>query len=259
MSGNNSTMFGPKIVSAGRGASWFFEGFEFFTKDWPAWLGVTIILFVLTLFVSIIPVGNLVFIILLPTFFAGFMLGCKEQDQGDKFTIGHLFTGFTRNFVQLLILGVLHTVGLLIIAICMGGILVVLLGGMDAFLNTIGSLIDAFMERNFLQLIEQISNFSQAILIADLVGLALYMPLLMLVWFAPALVALADLTAIEAIKKSFTGCLLNVMPYTIYSLVGLALSILATLPLGVGWLILFPVTTISIFISYQDVFENTAE
>ena len=259
MSSNNLTMFRPKVVSAGRGASWLFEGFEFFTKDWLAWLGVTIIFFVLTLFVSIIPLGNLVFIILLPTFFAGFMLGCKQQAQGHKFTIGHLFTGFTRNFSQLLILGVLHTIGLLIIAICMGAILVVLLGGMDAFLNTIGGLIDAFKDRNYLQLIEQISNFSQAILIADLVGLALYMPLLMLVWFAPALVVLADLTAIEAMQKSFTGCLLNVMPYTIYSLVGLLLAILATLPLAVGWLILFPVTIISIFISYQDVFESTAE
>lgn len=259
MGGNNSAMFEPKVVPAGRGASWLFESFEFFTKDWPAWLGVTIILFLLTLLVSIIPLVNLVFIILLPTFFAGFMLGCKEQEQGDEFMIGHLFTGFTRNFVQLLILGVLHTVGLLIIAICMGGILVVLLGGMDAFLNTIGGLIDAFMGKNFLQLIEQISNFSQIILIADLVGLALYMPLLMLVWFAPALVALADQTAIEAMKNSFTGCLLNVMPYTIYGLVGLVLSILATLPLAVGWLILFPVTTISIYLSYQDVFESTAE
>ena len=45
-----------------------------------------------------------------------------------------------------------------------------------------------------------------------------------------------------AMKVSFIGCLRNIVPFLIYGVVGIALAIVATIPLLLGWLVLGPVT-----------------
>jgi hypothetical protein len=68
--------------------------------------------------------------------------------------------------------------------------------------------------------------------LASLVSLALSVPLAMAFWFASSLVVFNGLSAIEAIRASFLGCLKNVVPFLIYGLVGLALGIVLALVLG---------------------------
>jgi uncharacterized membrane protein len=92
------------------------------------------------------------------------------------------------------------------------------------------------------------------LLLGGLVGLLLGIPLIMSVWFAPALVALHDLTAFEAMKLSFRGCLRNFLPFLIYGLVSIVLAVLATLPIGLGWLLLVPSLVCSVYASYRDIF-----
>jgi uncharacterized membrane protein len=80
-------------------------------------------------------------------------------------------------------------------------------------------------------------------------------PLIMLFWFAPALIVLHDdVGIIEAMKLSFLGCLKNMLPFLIYGIVGFILMMLATLPLALGWLVLGPVLFGTIYASYKDIF-----
>ncbi|MDR3222026.1 MAG: hypothetical protein LBU46_08510, partial [Candidatus Accumulibacter sp.] len=90
-----------------------------------------------------------------------------------------------------------------------------------------------------------------------LVGLVVALPavpLFMSAWFAPALVALYDLAAFEAMKLSFRGCMRNLLPFLIYGLAFIVLAVLASLPLLLGWLLLMPSMVCSVYASYRDIF-----
>ena len=76
----------------------------------------------------------------------------------------------------------------------------------------------------------------------------------MAAWFASALVALDGMEPWQALKSSFFACLKNIIPFLVYGLVMLVLSIIATIPLGLGWLVLGPLTIASIYTAYRDVF-----
>jgi uncharacterized membrane protein len=91
-------------------------------------------------------------------------------------------------------------------------------------------------------------------LLAVLFGLLLGVPLVMAYWYAPALVVFRNDDPIAAMKTSFTACLVNMMPMLVYSLLGLVFAIVATIPLGLGWLVLGPVFVASVYASYKDIF-----
>jgi uncharacterized membrane protein len=95
-----------------------------------------------------------------------------------------------------------------------------------------------------------------AVLLGCLFFLLLLLPLVMAIWFAPALIMLAGLSPVEAMKASFAGCLRNVVPFLVYGLIGVLLAIVASIPLGLGWFVLVPVAIASIYASYCDIFED---
>src|SRR5437016_14646188 len=76
-----------------------------------------------------------------------------------------------------------------------------------------------------------------SILLAWLIALALMVPVFMAVWFAPALVVFNELGALDALKASFLGCLKNIVPFLIYGLILFGFTILATIPVFLGWLV----------------------
>jgi uncharacterized membrane protein len=55
-------------------------------------------------------------------------------------------------------------------------------------------------------------------------------------------------------KTSFSGCLRNLLPFLVYGVVMLVLAVLATLPIGLGWLILGPMLSASVYTSYRDIY-----
>jgi uncharacterized membrane protein len=55
-------------------------------------------------------------------------------------------------------------------------------------------------------------------------------------------------------KLSFNASFVNMLPITVYSLIGLVFAIIASIPLGLGWLVLFPVLATSVYASYKDIF-----
>jgi uncharacterized membrane protein len=93
-------------------------------------------------------------------------------------------------------------------------------------------------------------------MIGLLLFLLLYFPLIMAVWFAPALVVLQGAEPWDAMKLSFMGCVRNILPLLIYSIVWCILAIVASIPIMLGWLVFGPVTVASIYASYCDIFEQ---
>lgn len=236
-----------RTVAAGRGAAWLLEGFDYFKSNVAAWIGITIILLIITSVSALFPLGGLILQLISPVLLGGLMLGCREADNGGQLKLHHLFAGFSRNTGDLFLLGVFYTVGAAMILALM----------FIMFIFTIGSMVmlSSMMEGDAGLLLEHM----QVLLLIILIGLLLYLPLLMAFWFGPALIVLERQGALNAMKYSFTGCIKNVVPFLIYGVVGLVLSFLATIPFMLGWIVLLPMTVAAFYIGYKDIYSTSAD
>jgi len=166
------------------------------------------------------------------------------QATGGELRFDHLFSGFQTHFVPLLILGVLYLVGIIVAMVP----LFIALGGMalSMFAGDVSS-------------IEQGMNglFSVGIIFAYLLFFALLIPLVMAIWFAPSLIVLHNVDAVTAMKKSFKGCLKNMLPMFVYGLIFMIVAPLVVLfTLGLGVFAVMPVMLISYYTSYRDVWTD---
>ncbi|MGH8752100.1 MAG: BPSS1780 family membrane protein [Burkholderiales bacterium] len=227
-------------VTAGRGWQWIVEGFNLFRKSPVIWVVLFIILLLITIALHFIPVlGPLVLYLLSPVFLGGLLLGCQAQQNGEELEIAHLFAGFKKNANALIALGGVYLVGQIVIL----GVML-MLGG-----STLLALIKGGQPD-----LAAITAAMGSIMLALLVALALYVPLAMALWFAPALAVFQDAPPVAALKASFNACLKNIIPFLVYGVVLFVLSILAALPFGLGLLVLLPVIFTSIYTGYRDIF-----
>ena len=242
----------PRAVLAGRGASWWTEGWRLFTPAVGVWILAVVILFCLNIAIALVPVvGFFALHILLPVFMGGLILGCRALDRGNPLTLGHVFAGFTQSAGQLVLVGVIYTV----LEIAVGIVVAVLL-----FLFFGAAVISGLAAMSDLTRIgAALGSISLAALMGMLVFLLLWLPVVMAVWFAPALVMLGNVEPVAAFKLSFSACLKNIVPFLLYGLIGLLLAIVASIPLGLGWLVLAPVSIAAIYASYCDIFEDRDE
>jgi uncharacterized membrane protein len=95
--------------------------------------------------------------------------------------------------------------------------------------------------------------------LAVLIGLLLSIPMAMAVFFAPYLVALNNVPVLNSLKLSFQGCWRNILPFLVFSLAIVGLSIASMLTLGLAFLVLLPVLTIAIYIAYRDVYYGSQD
>jgi uncharacterized membrane protein len=228
-----------ETVPAGNGWKWITDGWDLFKRQPGIWILLIIVFVLISLLLALIPfVGSIASNVLWPVFAGGFMLGCHELARGGELQLGHLFAGFRDHFGKLALLGVVYLVAIIVVvfiafAVTGAGI------GFGALLGTTGrGAGPGFM----------------TILLATLVALALAIPVAMAFWFAPALMVLNDMGIGDALKTSFAGCLKNIVPFLVYGVILLGLSIVASIPLMLGWFVLLPTLTASIYAAYRDIF-----
>ena len=242
----------PRAVAADRGSAWWSEAWRLFTPAVGVWMLIAVLLLVLNVILALIPlVGHVAGQLLFPIFAGGLMLGCRAIDRGEPLTVGHLFAGFATRTGPLFIVGLIYTAIAIAIALLVFGLLLVFFGA--AIVSQLWHLQDL---QDPLALASMFGGMALAILVGALVFLLLYLPLLMAVWFAPALVVLRGAEPLDAMRLSFNGCMLNVVPFLVYGLIGIVLAIVATIPLALGWLVLGPVTVTSLYASYCDIYED---
>jgi uncharacterized membrane protein len=230
---------GGRAVAAGRGWDWIAQGWGLFKKQPGVWIGILVVLLLINVAIAFVPiVGSLASFVLGPVFGGGILLGCRAMEQGGELEMGHLFAGFRDRFGPLVLVGVLNLVATVVIVLVVG-----LATGVSLFSISGGMPPHSMSPAAALTL-----------LLAVLIVIALQLPVVMAVWFAPALVVLHGKDAVAALKESFVGCLRNVVPFLIYGLVMLVFAILASIPAGLGWLALGPVLAASVYTSYKDIF-----
>ena len=235
---------GIKSLPAMAGWGWIKEAFGLFKMSPWIWIVMIIIWFVLNIVGQIIPViGPIVMGLLYAVFMAGFMYGCAALERGEALEIGHLFSGFKQRTGSLIGLGGLYLLVMIAIGVA---IFLVVLGGMG------GTAI--FTDPESLQGMDPENMFSTGSLIMMLVVLALIIPVVMAFWFAPVLVALGGVPVMSSLKMSFIGCLKNIIPFIIYTIVMIILAIIASIPLFLGWLVLIPVSVAVFYVAYRQIY-----
>ena len=239
----------PRVVLPGRGAQWWSEAWRLFVAGVVPWLLIVVILVVLHVCLSLIPiVGHLASSVLTPVFVGGLMLGSRAADRGEALNVSHLFAGFSSHAGPLLVVGLLYTAFLIAILMIVAAILFMSFGA--------ALLAQVFELQNPASAYPALGQMLYAVMVGVLLLLALILPLVMAVWFAPALVVLGGAAPWTAMKLSFSGCLKNFAPFLVYGLIGVVLAIVASIPLMLGWFVLGPVAIASVYTSYCDIFED---
>ena len=248
------------IVPARTGVQWFKLGVRTFFKQPLALSGLFFMFMALMSVLTLIPVvGNVLALALLPGATLGLMAATEETTKG-KFPMPTvLLSAFRAGRQQLramVVLGALYAVGFLLVL----AISATMDGGKFAHLYLIGG----SMTPETLQE----SDFESAVLLA----MALYMPLSLLFWHAPALVYWHGVAPVKSLFFSMVACARNFWAFTVYSLVWLgafiAMGLLVTIVAAftgspdVVSGIMFPVAMLmaamfftSIYFTFRDCFD----
>jgi uncharacterized membrane protein len=234
----------PRSVNAGRGWQWIVDGFTLFRKNSFMWIAITLVLALIGLVSASVPglkwLLSLLFNLFTPVFFAGLMIGCKAIEEGEDLELVHLFAGFQTHAANLVTIGGVQLVGSLLAVFIT--VLVVSSSSVSAVVltpNPDPSVLLAAIP---------------SVLFGMLIGFAIYIPIIMLIWFAPLLVVFNSQTPMGAMKLSFRACWKNWIPFSIYGFAVFVLLVIAWIPFLLGLFVLVPVVFCSIYASYKDIF-----
>ena len=237
----------PNAVSASRGAIWLGEGWRLFRSEPLTWIGICAALFAVAVVLSLIPVVNLFVSLLMIPAFGGIMLGAHAQTTGGRLRFSCLFEGFNRNGGGLLMLAVLILlVGLAFMAVCVvamgmlfGSTFMSFMGG--AMLGSAHAPPAAPHGMRFVL-------FVIVMIVMVLASVAVYGAGLI----ATALVAIHQLPAWPALKLGLVASVTNIGAWLVFGVCAWLLLIVASIPLGLGLIVVFPVLVAAYYAAYRD-------
>ena len=231
-----------RTVPTGNGWTWIADAWTLFRAAAGTWIGIVLVLAVIFMVLAILPlIGPVASFVLGPVFTGGLVIASRNAEQG-RMAFADAFAGFKHRFGTLAAVGLIYLVGIV-------GIL---------FLTTIVTGVGMFGVLGGATTPDQLASFGLTLALALLIMFGLMLPLVMAIWFAPALIVFNDLGAAEAMKASFFGCLKNMLPFLLYGIVVMIASVIASIPLLLGWLVLGPVLVASIYTSYRDIYFSEA-
>ena len=230
-------------VPAGNGWRWIADAWGFMGDQRWTFVGVFLLLLVLQIGAQLVPIiGPIAVAVFYPVILGGFVLGCDAMRQGERFEVGHLFVGFRRHTGKLVTLGAL-SLAFGIVA----GMIMVLIVGTSALPLLVGGAEPTP---------EEVMSMVLPMLLALLVILAVSLPVSMAYLFAIPLIVLNDSNVLPALKASFAACLKNILPFLVWSLVLFGFGLLAPLTLFLAFFILAPLSMVSLYMAYRDVFHD---
>jgi uncharacterized membrane protein len=233
---------GGRACPAGSGWRWIVQGWQLFKMTPFMFLAALLIAICLYLIIALIPLLNLLISLVAPFFIAGFGACARSVAKEGHFGLGQLFDGLRNRPGALMLVGLIYLASAVAVFIAAAvifrssGLFTLATGGQLApntvfFPSLLGALLFIFA------------------------GLTLVLAAFV---YAPFLVhEHAHLSAFKAMKMSFQGCFRNFTAGTVFCLIVMVLGVLASLPFGLGWLILLPVVQLATYASYHDIYIAT--
>ncbi len=234
---NYSTAGVPEIrtVTVEHATGWVAESWRLFKLAPAIWIAILLIYLVIAVLSGLVPViGSLAFSLLTPVFTFGWLQGIRQLQAGETLKIEHLFAGFqSPRLSQLILLGLLSmAIGLIL--------------GFIAGLGMAGMFVGAGVA-------DSGTAMGVATLFVMLIGLAVVAVLIAAFLFATPLVGFDDVAPTAAVQLSIRASLQNWLPLTVWSLIMLLLTLLGSIPFGLGLLVVIPMTIASYYNAYRDI------
>jgi uncharacterized membrane protein len=231
-----------RAVDPGRGLGWWTDAWALFMRSALLWVVLGLILLVGLILISMVPVlGTLAASLLMPVFGGSWMLAARKVEDGGTLEVADLFSGFQGERLQpLLVVGALLLAATLVIGLVAGVI----------GLGAIGGMMAGGMHRSASGMFAALGAGMMALLVIMALGVLVTMAL----WFSTSLVVFRQVKPVDSLRLSFNAVLKNWLPFLVYSVIQLVLSFVASIPFGLGWLVLLPVTLLTAYVSYKDVF-----
>ena len=209
----------PRKVAWGEGAAWISQAWRIFRLRPWMWLGMIFVIGLIGALVQLVPfVGGLISALLSFFFTGGLMLSCDALEEGGELQFDYLFSGFKYKFGELAVLTLLY-IAFFIVGLIVASILfAIFVGGFNpgefaAAINSgSGDAGDALL-----------------VILFMLIIMMLCIPLIMMVWFAPALIVLHDVRPFESMKMSFKACLRNIGAFIVNGLAWSGMALAAAL------------------------------
>lgn len=259
---------------ASQGSVWLTHAIQLVKKSPQTWLGISSFL----IFMMAIPPVNVLVAFSIPITIGGIMIGCRNDKTTSPFKFDHLFAGLKNDIQELLLLSGYYTIASLLVSLTT--YLFLLLMGID-FQDVLSQFAlpagTVMTEKETIQWFSTLleNNTFLHFLLGILVYLALTIPVLMGLWFSPALVVLQKIPAAKAIKISYKACADNFMPLLVFGLVALGyllviyfvifiltalIQVLGILLILFSFVALLAISLASMYSCYQGIFspyENT--
>jgi uncharacterized membrane protein len=240
-------------AGAARGLQWWSSAIAWLFGDIAqlgVWVLMALVFFVVTVMLHFVPLlGSIASFLLHFVFSGGLLVAASKSSRGVAPPFADLFAGFGPRAGQLIALA------LLVFVACLAVFALMMAVGFTAALSVIASGL-----LNNLTLPDPaawgIGLGSLGLLALCLLALV---PISMAAWLAPALVMLRGTAPVEALRLSLAACSRNMGALTVYGLVGIFFAIVATLLLGLGWLVLLPLALLSTYAAFQDLFPEAVE
>lgn len=248
-----------RVVLPSRGLAWLAEGWRMFRVAPFGWLVLVFAYLMGTMVLSAVRfVGPLAVALLVPALSVGFMAASRAAWRRQPVELAMLAAGFRERLPAQLVLGVVYVAGFFGAiygsALADGGALAQALLGAAPAAGEPGA--------------------DGALAAGLLLSVTLYLPTMMLLWFAPVLVAWHGVTPAKALFYSVVAFWLNLRAFVVYALglagalfviIGALTLIVALLPAGTSAagvqsmilplaLVLLPTLFGSYYASYRDVF-----
>ena len=242
----------PHMVDSSQATVWLARGWKLFMAAPAVWIAIGSIFVVIYVLLGLVPaLGNVAHMLLLPVLMAGLMEASRKAESGAVPPFDALFAGFrnhTGNLVMvgLLTLGALFAIGVIAFAI-------VFIGGGAGTFSALKHIAAAGVDAAATTSGASIGLALGSMLLASLVTLALLPPLIMALWFAPALVFFDGMAPLAAMKSSLKASMHNWLSITIYGILAFVLMCIAAMTV-VGLLVVVPLIATSAYLSYRDIF-----
>lgn len=233
----------PRPVDIERGVAWIGCGWNLFSRNPGMWIVLTLVLIVWVAVLMVIPFGGFVLTLFVPVVAAGLLYGAAEAKVRRRLELAHLFQGF-RDATALNRL------------IALGG--VALAAGIVSAIIAAAIVGGSMMSMNMRDPASGMMNLAPSALIALLLALSVHLLATALLYFAVPLVMFRGVPAGAAMQSSLRGCLRNILPLFAFSLIYTVLAVVATIPFGLGWLVLLPWSAGMLYCSYEDIFPPAA-
>ncbi|MDY6943159.1 MAG: BPSS1780 family membrane protein [Pseudomonadota bacterium] len=239
----------PISVPASDGWTWIKQGWGMFVKNPGMWIVLILVLIVIWVVASAIPyIGGLALALISPVLVGGLYLAIDTAERGGELELSKLFSCFQdrEKLNPLLTLG----------AVTFGVALVVMLVAAVFIGSSVAALGLASGQPPHMGLG---AGLGVTAFLAIGIILTLQIALSMGMMFGIPLVTLRGVEPIAALRSSFSGCLKNIPALLVFTLVGVGLTVVAIIPLGLGLLILLPLISCATYRAFNAIYPASGE